>query len=332
MPGMITHYLCGQLSLDRLGSGYLAGVIRRNRQMYNLGTQGPDFFFYYAPSLWNRRIAGVGSVLHSSKVGKFFACMVREVINTKDKKEREAALAYLAGYLTHYALDTNAHPYIYYKSGFKTKGDMRPKLSYSIAHRNFETALDTLMLRLVNGEKPAHRKLWRLVHIRRDEALSSAQALSRCLNIVYDIKSGKGEIYAAMRSMYLLTWLLQALGGKRKSVVMALEGLALNPGLATSMIHDQRVKNPSSYLNSGREAWHYPWEDDKQHNTSFVDMFEAALDDAHAILYTLEELMMGRVGTAEFLKLVGNRSLKSGQDCDADVRFVRHAGAMSRAR
>lgn len=323
MPGMITHYLCGQLCLDKLSDTSMSSVIQRNRQLYNLGTQGPDFFFYYLPALWRKRIAGVGGRLHNSRVGQYFGCLVDEVLGLKDKKEKEAALAYLAGYLTHYALDTHAHPYVYYMSGFPTKGDKRPKLQYSIAHRSFETNLDTQLLRMVTGDKPSQRRLWQLVKVGKSEAGSSAGVISRCLGIVYGIKTDGREVYSAMRSMARLTRVLQAFGGRRKRILLALEGLTLQRGRATSMIHDQEVH--SDYMNMGAKPWFYPWEKTSENISTFMEMFDSAIEDAEKFIRGLDALVSNRATRAEFLSLVGNKSFKSGQDCSKELEFIHHA-------
>ncbi len=46
--------------------------------------------------------------------------MIEEANCFESETEREIAFSYIAGYLTHYVLDVNTHPYIYYKSGLKT--------------------------------------------------------------------------------------------------------------------------------------------------------------------------------------------------------------------
>ncbi|MCL2616740.1 MAG: zinc dependent phospholipase C family protein, partial [Defluviitaleaceae bacterium] len=241
MPGMISHYLCGELCAARLRGRDIGGVVERHRQIYNLGTQGPDFFFYYIPCLIMPKIYRLGNVMHTSRVGQFFGSLLEHAMRLSGS-ERDAALSYICGYLTHYALDTNAHPYIYYKSGFKTEGDSRPSLHYSIMHRNFETNLDILMLKLASDEKPADKKLWQLISVSHKQAISAAGVISGGLRDVYGIELSKRQVYRAMHSMVAISRVLQSKSGRRKSMIGAVEGLLMpERGYISSLIHDQEA-------------------------------------------------------------------------------------------
>ena len=48
MPGFVTHYVFGLKAVKIFDSStVLADYINEHRQVYDMGLQGPDMFFYY---------------------------------------------------------------------------------------------------------------------------------------------------------------------------------------------------------------------------------------------------------------------------------------------
>ena len=329
MPGMISHYLCGELCSGRLLGSEIGGVIERHRQIYNLGTQGPDFFFYYIPCLIRPSIYRLGNVIHTSRVGEFFRSLLTHAMKLEGD-EREAALSYICGYLTHYALDGNAHPYIYYKSGFKTEGDSRPSIHYSVRHQNFETNVDILMLKLATGQKPADKKLWKLINVSRRQAAGAASVISSGLRDVYGVQLGKRQVYRAMSSMVIITRVLQSRKGRRKRLIGSVEGLIMKEkGYVSSLIHEQEAGD-YDYLNLRRDVWSYPWdnphsEDASLQNLAYTDMFQKAVDDSVSFIEGFDRLLRGTLCLDDFLKMIGNNSFSTGQDCKVKLDFLHHA-------
>jgi len=243
--------------------------------------------------------------------------------------EREAALSYICGYLTHYALDGNAHPYIYYKSGFKTEGDSRPSLHYSIRHQSFETNVDIEMLKLAASQEPADKRLWRLIRVSRLQAAGAASVISSGLSDVYGIKLGKRSVYRAMSSMVTITRLLQSRTGRRKRLIGSVEGLLMKEsGYVSSLIHDQRTDG-QDYLNLRREPWAYPWdnpnEDSSLQSHAFTDMFQKSVDDSVRLIESFDCLLRGEVDLDAFLDMIGNNSFTTGRDWQVKLDFLYHA-------
>ena len=103
MPASYAHYRFGKLLLPTLPS-HVRQTIQRFRRMYDLGLQGPDFFFYYNPFL-STATGQLGKTLHRQSGQEFFS-------NACKAASSEAAEAYLYGILAHYCLDSVCHPFI----------------------------------------------------------------------------------------------------------------------------------------------------------------------------------------------------------------------------
>jgi len=327
---MISHYLCGGLCHSRIKNSHLGGVISRHRQVYNLGTQGPDFLFYYIPCLLRPSWYRLGNVLHSRRVGEFFRSLLEHALKLEGER-RESALAYICGYLSHYALDTNAHPYIYYKAGFKTQGDTRPSLHYSVCHQDFETQIDTAMLKLISNKRPADKKLWQLINTNRDQSAGAASVISDSLQRVYGVRMSERHVRRAMSSMVVITRVLQSRSGRRKRIISSAEELIMPAsGYLSSLIHDQEAGG-YDYLNLGRKQWSLPWEKpcpdaSNTRTLAFTDMFRSAVDDSARFITELDSVLRGASNLDSFLAKVGNLSFSTGRDCTEKLDFVHHGG------
>lgn len=103
MPASYAHYRFGKEVLPTLPAD-VRQCIQRFRRMYDLGMNGPDFFFYYLPFL-NTQTRELGKQFHRQSGRIFFEQACKAAAS-------EAARAYLYGLLGHYCLDSMCHPYI----------------------------------------------------------------------------------------------------------------------------------------------------------------------------------------------------------------------------
>lgn len=106
MPANYAHLRFGQEMMPKLPPDVLRAV-QKYPKLYKLGAHGPDFLFCYRPGLipWDKSL---GHRYHYGDTRAFFSGIVRRL----RLKPREEATAYLYGLLTHYALDSQCHPYI----------------------------------------------------------------------------------------------------------------------------------------------------------------------------------------------------------------------------
>ncbi|MCK5811343.1 MAG: zinc dependent phospholipase C family protein [Clostridiales bacterium] len=114
MPDLLTHTLFARNVLARIDQVKIAQLIEEKKNLFQLGAQGPDFFFYYKPwSLFNKRITSIGGEMHDYFTSQFFIDGFL-LIKEKGIEEKQNLLVYLLGFLCHYYLDKNAHPYVNY--------------------------------------------------------------------------------------------------------------------------------------------------------------------------------------------------------------------------
>lgn len=128
MPAAYTHYRFGRDVLALLPED-LRSVITAHRVLYDIGLHGPDIFFFYRP-LRHNSVIRLGHALHEQSGETVF----RRLWTLYERDPSPAALAYLLGFLCHFALDSSCHGYV---------GQME---ALGVGHSLLETQLDRAFL------------------------------------------------------------------------------------------------------------------------------------------------------------------------------------------
>lgn len=153
MPAIFAHELFGRETAKELRSD-LKNIIRTHYTQFRIGLQGPDLFFFYRPYSHNQ-VNQYGTALHESSALPFLE-KAKTVISEKGRDSRE--YAYLLGFICHFILDSECHPYV---ESFR-------ELS-GVAHMEIEEEFDKKLLRLL-GRDPFTYPLYRLVPTDEDTA------------------------------------------------------------------------------------------------------------------------------------------------------------------
>lgn len=107
MPFTYAHYAFGQEITQRLPAE-LQLLVRRHLPLYQIGLHGPDILLFYRPFV-RCPINQTGYDLHRQAADRFFQ---RSLSVLQKMSDPEAGLAYLMGFICHFALDSECSNYI----------------------------------------------------------------------------------------------------------------------------------------------------------------------------------------------------------------------------
>lgn len=115
MPSIYAHQKFGDETEKRLPLS-LQKELEPNRDLFSIGFQGPDIFFFYHPLFWGE-IPQYGNRMHEKSGHDFFGRALELYYRLpngtpKEREDRKAARAYLYGVLCHYTLDSTCHRFI----------------------------------------------------------------------------------------------------------------------------------------------------------------------------------------------------------------------------
>lgn len=215
MPASYAHYRFGKLLLPTLPS-HVRQTVQRFRRMYDMGLQGPDFFFFYNPFV-TTSTGKLGSVFHHQTGQEFFPMACKAATS-------DAAKAYLYGLLGHYCLDSSCHPFI---NRLVDIGEAR--------HIPLEAEFERFLLTLDKEPSPETFDMSRFLKLTRGECMSVAD--------FYPGSTG-GKVFQGIRFMALFTRFLSHPNRARQTKILQ----KLKPRLCDYMIPTEESEDLAPYI------------------------------------------------------------------------------------
>lgn len=145
MPSIYTHYRFGRQLFEKLPKE-MQDFLQQHKELYTLGQQGPDLFFFNPKTLM--KADSPGTIIHDTSGADFIG---RQVARLKSLPKNDPQVAYFIGGLCHYILDVYAHPTV---DALVESGDF--------CHVAIETELDRYFLEK-DGQDALHFKLNQLI-------------------------------------------------------------------------------------------------------------------------------------------------------------------------
>lgn len=219
MPAGYAHYRFGQ-TVRPLLTGKAARAVQSCTQLFDVGLQGPDLFFYYNPVL-KTKIGSIGHVLHYQSGKALFERSCAMLRNAPI----EGRLAYLYGMLAHYSLDSVCHPVV------------EAAAEQGIAsHLELEAELDRTLLEL-DGRTPAYRQnLGPYFRLTRGECAAVAD---------FYPPATAGNIHTCSANMVILH---RMMAGKSRGIMKRAYNLAGKGGMLLREKPDERCTKTVEHL------------------------------------------------------------------------------------
>jgi hypothetical protein len=310
MPNIATHGLLAQDVLDNAPFQSLAQIIAHYPKAYFLGSNGPDLLFYYLVLPWqyqtgSRRLADIGNRVHAEKIDDFYRAAVELIKATTDNQLKNAMIAFLAGHLTHWSLDTIAHPYIFYKTG-----PIAGPTKYG--HSRFESNIDTLMVKQIKGFSLSKFDIPQLVDVDPLTKRAVAILYPSILKSVFDEEISPEVILDCIASFHKAIKLLNDPHTLKFPLVQLGESLAgirwsFSCHMVTGVIDEQH-----DILNLNHTEWKHPCDQTKTSTQSFLDLYAAAQQRAVGVLCALNDVLFKDSVTDQLISLIGDRTYDTG--------------------
>lgn len=142
MPASYAHYHFGKEVEQHLPEKERK-IVEKYPELYQIGLHGPDILFYYRPFSKNK-VNQLGNQIHE-RPGIDFFTQASKII--KRHEGNEAYMAYLYGFICHFALDEKCHSYINIQ--LTERG---------IGHAEVETEFDRAIL-IAEGKNPVKQSV-----------------------------------------------------------------------------------------------------------------------------------------------------------------------------
>ncbi len=266
MPAATTHVEFARDVFNSLSPALQDGI--KNMPLYYLGSQGPDFFFFSRLMALPGSLKYCGDTMHEIKIA--------ETIRYMDEyTARESALrSYFYGFLTHYALDSTAHPLI---CAFAAEEHAVLGTHETEAHFREEGEIDVYVLNRKN--RSAHQYgVYTDLKVTKQDAALLAKMYHELLLDIYGIDAPVERIRQTAGEVYFATRALKP-NRLKFALVEKIESLAGAPHLISGMMLENKKSLPA-VLNLAHREWEVPGYGGLKDTRSFDDLYQEALEKA----------------------------------------------------
>ena len=181
MPAFYAHAYFGTQVLSLLPAP-LKEICQQHANAFLLGTQGPDVLFYHKPFKANDT-RNKGSQMHLDSAKAFF---IRAREKALENGGNDEILAYVSGFICHFALDNACHPHVFVLE------------DTGIQHGRIESEFDKFI----------KRKEGKRVHKNAAAPLRATKALSNAVAAVLEVEASEAK--RSIQTMRFINGLLSS--------------------------------------------------------------------------------------------------------------------------
>lgn len=303
MPGFATHHLFGHQTLKKNNNENLKQIIYNNIQAFNLGLQGPDLFFYFLPS--NIGIGpDIAGIMHKKLTGRFFKNLIVLCRTIKSKKSFNTAVAYIMGFMGHYILDCELHPYIYYRAGHEKT------LKNLGRHFALESDIDKEFLWHYRRLKPQNFSHSEAIMLSPAEKNVISGLLSDAVHVTYNIKLSPWYVKLSIACFYKEAAALNDPEEKKYRLWKKMEHLFFGAPFLSPLFINNLTRTKDA-CNLRKNIWYNPWARSRYFNHSVPELFFLASKKyASYMNHMYKALITGNDHT--ILKYLKSNSYNSG--------------------
>lgn len=300
MPAIFAHYFCGEKAIKRMDK-HTRELYEQNWPMFRLGCQGPDILFYHNVEPWRKDygLYQLGRSMHAKYIDRMVHSAL-SFIRRAPRAQQDGLVAYLAGYLCHYALDSTTHPYVYYVA------------KDSIHHIRLETMLD-VMMREKRHLKPGQLTVGAIIALPAEEMKRVGELYSAVCKEVYEREIPPDYVVKALRDMNLSQRILRDPKGRKIKLVRGLERMLRRPeGDFTRIVYPLHPDEKYDYANLKNRPWKNPCDESIVKQDNFFELVEQAAQQAAELATMLYKVYNGDENEEALIQLVGHQSFNTG--------------------
>jgi hypothetical protein len=299
MPDAVTHCFLANAAKDNCEFSYL----QTHFDLMQIGAQGPDPFFYYhfLPWMPDNGSNKLASRLHTESTKPFLELLISLADDDESK-------AWVCGFLTHFSLDTVAHPYVFYRTGLYNKETQE----YRGYHLMLERAIDNIYIEQ-RGYYPNIYNI-KLRHFsRKDIPQRIVEILNQAGAALYQ-EPKMGDMYRQGYKDFrnAFRWLNFDPIGFKKIVFKLLDRVTKGEILYSALSAYNYVNAGIDYLNLQREPWHHP-STNEPFNFTFDELFAQAAVKATALIRLADNYFNSK--DAALFSGISNQSYDTGLPC-----------------
>ncbi|MGI5893487.1 MAG: zinc dependent phospholipase C family protein [Candidatus Merdivicinus sp.] len=274
MADFLTHKLFGDI-VGREAPIDVRQLTEIYPEAFRWGFQGPDPLFFRQHWKEGGRYHKLGNRMHREHIDEMFDAMANHIRRQSGTK-KEVLLAYFYGFLCHYALDSEIHPYVY---ALQKKGmERNPSVSGGVIHCQIETDVDIALYERWEGRQIEEFHPYEGHHLPTGQKWMIGELYETVMLEVYGEVLPAEEIAHSFADMLLTEDFLYR-RGKKLGKAAYLAGL-VRPEWSDFVSHAKIAAPYWDALNLKKRGWRNPDEPEMLRHESVLEIIAIAEEKA----------------------------------------------------
>ena len=313
MPATATHAFFAKDVYD-----ILPGDIKKNLSISRskMFAQSTDSLMFYnlLSVMPGKNIRNFQKYFHKNQTQEFFLNLLRYIkdSNIKDKD----TLSFLFGFITHYALDSTIHPYIFYKTGCFIKN--KPSTyKYNNIHTFMETFLDNDMVRRREKTNPYKFPIGKFCFNTKKFSRDLNSTIDYTFYTTFGIKKMSRIYFRSLKQMKTALVLFRKdTYGIKKFFYKLIDTFTSSRTFRFEAVsYHYPLEDRHNFLNENHKVWRNPTTYNLTSKYSFLDLYLKALKVAKVMVCASFDYIDGK--DIDLEKIFLNTSYITGLDCDS---------------
>ena len=286
MPATITHSLFSEDLFNRINTETKKRVESEKKAfiMFSQSTDPLMFYNIMSPKR-GKRIRDLQYTFHADKTSIFFDNTIKYIKQNNYYKD-PLVLAFLYGFISHYYLDSNVHPFVFYKTGIFNKKD-KTTHKYNGLHHFMETYIDNYML---EKKGKTNYNIAKDCFDIKPFSKSLKDVMNYSFNKRYSISDFDKEYYKSLKDMRLFIKLFRLdKYGIKKKIYRLIDKITPKSCFVFEALSYKNSNNKYDYLNDNHHSWKNPWNSKAISSKSFDDLYSDSLKDATTALNSIND-------------------------------------------
>lgn len=319
MPSFNAHYLFAKQEVDFIRKTF--PDVELNEDILWYAAQGPDMMFFArlfpAPIMPGESLMPVGNALHAANPTQIFKAIQKYFL---EHPEDHLVKSFFLGFICHYALDRNCHPFVYAKEQVVWNDNKNWNRMW--IHNVIEHNFDTWAIRKYCGIESANKfKSFKV--LKKDEKIDEAlgRGFAYLTPRVTDINlSAEAASCCGRDSRNIMRWLQDSTGLKRKIFGGLMNAFTCGKNGAGPMgicffvpgkpvFTVPRSKKDYDLYNDSHSEWTEPRNPEFKSRKNLEEIFEESYKDLEQMLLGLRKAIDERLDDLTFIS--GDRSFES---------------------
>lgn len=320
MPATATHAFFAEDLYNRLDSSIKKKIDGNKKSLLMFAQNTDPLMFYNIMNLKKgKNIRKQQYICHCIKTNEFFYNLIT-YIKEQEYYNEPKVLVFLYGFISHFVLDSNVHPYVFYKTGEYIKKD-KSTIKYNCLHHYMETFIDNTMIKEKINKNYKKFSVSKYVFDIEKFPIELNKTINYTFNKTFNIKYMSRIYYTSLKHMKTFLNLFRKDSYGIKKTLYNLIDLVIPKSIFIfdSLSYNQSLIDNNNYLNLNHKEWNYPVDKNITSTKSFYDIYNDSIDEALYIINSINDYFYNDKDI-NIDKLFKNKSYVTGIDCNSKLK------------